>query len=87
MLGGVRSLVDWFASPSSAANGSGNADGSPPERADGETVDAAVTDRSESGRPVSSLYECPSCARVYVGVDKHTCEVCDISVEEVARVD
>jgi hypothetical protein len=87
MLGGVRTIVDWFTPPSNAASGSGDTDGSPPERADGETVGATVTDRPSGSSPVSSLYECPSCARVYVGIDKRTCETCDTAVDELPRTD
>ena len=83
MLGSVRTILDRFRSPS--GDGDGEGDASRPERADGGTVGVSMNGRSTAGAPVSSLYECPKCDKVFVAVDKDACGTCDTAVGEVAR--
>lgn len=81
MLGSVMAILARFASPS----GDEDVDGSGRERTDGETAAGAVNGRSRGGREGSSLYECPSCERVYVAVERDDCTACDVAVDEVPR--
>lgn len=79
MLGSVKTMLERFTSPA------GEGDGSSPKRTDGGTVGVGVDGRSSNAAPVSSLYECPSCERVFVAVEKGRCGTCDASVDEVTR--
>lgn len=81
MLGSVRAIFERFRSPATKGDG----DESPPKRADGGTVGGTAAGRSTGDAAASSLYECPSCARVFVAVEKGTCGTCDAAVDEVAR--
>lgn len=81
MLGSVKTILERFSWPA----GQGDGDGSRAERADGGTVGAAVDGRSPNAASGSSLYQCPSCERVFVAVEKGRCGTCDASVDEVTR--
>jgi|GEM_PF-6277366 len=49
---------------------------------DGEIADETATDGSDTDSP-PHLYNCPSCDRIYVATDKHTCSTCDTAVDRV----
>lgn len=82
MLGKVKTVLRRL----NAMSADGVADARPGGRTsvgerNGTAEEPTADDPASASR--TDLYECPSCERVYVATDKHTCSSCHTDVDRV----
>ena len=82
MLGVVKSVLGQLNTGALGGVTSAETEGGESATGDDEPAGGATTDGSEGPTP-PYLYECPSCGRIYVAAEKHTCGTCETAVDRV----